>query len=268
MLLGEKLKQARLAAGMSQRELCGEQITRNMLSRIENAAAMPSMDTLRYLAARLGKPVSFFLEEEAQVSPNLARMRTAREALDAQDFSRALAALDDYREGDLLLDREAALVRVLALLGSAKAAATEGRTLYAVELCDRASAIDCPYCADALNRERAILLGSFTKSNVSALCAQLPPLDAELMLRARSALEAQELSRAAALLDACEQRTDAWEFLRGQVYLAGKDYEAACACFLKAQAAYPEDTAPCLEVCYREMGDYRSAYFYACMQRK
>lgn len=268
MHLGEKLKQARLAAGMSQRELCGEQITRNMLSQIENAAAMPSMDTLRYFAARLGKPISFFLEEDAQVSPNLARMQNAREALDVHDFSGALAALEDYREGDQLLDREAALVQVLALLGAAKAAAKDGRTLYAVELCDRASAIDCPYCTDALNRERAILLGSLVKSNVSALCAQLPPLDAELMIRARSALEAQELSRAAVLLDACEQRTDAWEFLRGQVYLAGKDHEAACACFLNAQAAYPEETAPCLEVCYREMGDYRSAYYYACIQRK
>ena len=32
MELGEKLKQARLEAGLSQRQLCGEEITRNMLS--------------------------------------------------------------------------------------------------------------------------------------------------------------------------------------------------------------------------------------------
>ena len=64
MELGEKLKQARLEAGLSQRQLCGEEITRNMLSLIENGAAKPSMKTLQYLAGRLGKSVSFFLEEE------------------------------------------------------------------------------------------------------------------------------------------------------------------------------------------------------------
>ena len=65
MELGQRLKQARLEAGLSQRQLCGEEITRNMLSQIENGSARPSMDTLRYLAARLGKPMGYFLEEQA-----------------------------------------------------------------------------------------------------------------------------------------------------------------------------------------------------------
>ena len=38
MELGEKLRQARLEAGLTQRQLCGDQITRNMLSLIENGA--------------------------------------------------------------------------------------------------------------------------------------------------------------------------------------------------------------------------------------
>ena len=63
MELGQRLRQARLEAGLSQRQLCGEVITRNMLSQIENGSARPSMETLRYLASRLGKPISFFLEE-------------------------------------------------------------------------------------------------------------------------------------------------------------------------------------------------------------
>ncbi|WP_353959843.1 helix-turn-helix domain-containing protein, partial [Klebsiella pneumoniae] len=59
MALGELLKQARLEKGLSQRQLCGEEITRNMLSQIENGSAKPSMATLSYLAGRLGKPVSY-----------------------------------------------------------------------------------------------------------------------------------------------------------------------------------------------------------------
>ena len=53
MELGEKLRQARLEAGFSQRQLCGEEITRNMLSQIEHGTAKPSMKTLQFLAARL-----------------------------------------------------------------------------------------------------------------------------------------------------------------------------------------------------------------------
>ena len=63
MTLGEKLKAARLEAGLSQRQLCGDVITRNMLSQIENGSARPSMDTLGYFAGKLGKPISWFLEE-------------------------------------------------------------------------------------------------------------------------------------------------------------------------------------------------------------
>ena len=43
MELGEKLRLARLEAGMTQRQLCGDEITRNMLSQIENGTARPSM---------------------------------------------------------------------------------------------------------------------------------------------------------------------------------------------------------------------------------
>ena len=57
MEIGQRLKQARLEMGLSQRQLCGDVITRNMLSLIENGAARPSMDTLSYLAGRLGKPL-------------------------------------------------------------------------------------------------------------------------------------------------------------------------------------------------------------------
>ena len=39
MELGQKVKQARLELGLSQRQLCGDVITRNMLSKIENGEA-------------------------------------------------------------------------------------------------------------------------------------------------------------------------------------------------------------------------------------
>ena len=53
MTLGQKLKQTRLARGMTQSQVVGDRITRNMLSQIENDLASPSVGTLEYLARRL-----------------------------------------------------------------------------------------------------------------------------------------------------------------------------------------------------------------------
>ena len=90
MHLGEKLRLARQEAGLSQRELCGDRITRNMLSQIENGSASPSVSTLRFLAQRLGKPVSFFLEEETVTSPSQAVMQKARQAFEEKKYEMEL----------------------------------------------------------------------------------------------------------------------------------------------------------------------------------
>ena len=45
MTLGQKLKQTRLARGMTQSQVVGDRITRNMLSQIENDLASPSVGT-------------------------------------------------------------------------------------------------------------------------------------------------------------------------------------------------------------------------------
>ena len=106
MELGEKIKQARLEAGLSQRQLCGDVVTRNMLSQIENGSARPSMDTLRYFAARLGKTLSYFLEEDAVLSPNQQVMRNAREAYDSGNWEAVLETLKEFRQPDDLFCRE------------------------------------------------------------------------------------------------------------------------------------------------------------------
>lgn len=264
MELGEKLRLARLEAGLSQRQLCGDIITRNMLSLIEHGSAKPSMDTLKLLAARLGKPVSFFLEEDAVVSPNSQVMETARRQFDAGDFARAARAMEDYRDGDAVYDREAALLKKLLYLELAETAVRERRRPYAMELLEKARA-DVPYCGEALERRRLLLLGQISGQSV---CGLLPSLDGELMLRAGEALRKNDPDRARRLLDAVEdQGNTQWNFLRGLVWLEGKQYREAAECFGKAESRYPRETAPLLEQCYRELGDYRLAYEYAVRQK-
>ncbi len=63
MNIGKKIKELRTSKLMTQSELAGNEITRNMLSRIENGAAQPSLDTLIYLAGRLNVSPGFLLAD-------------------------------------------------------------------------------------------------------------------------------------------------------------------------------------------------------------
>lgn len=93
MELGEKIRKARLEAGLSQRQLGGEEITRNMLSLIEHGNAKPSMKTLRYLAQRLGKSISYFLEDGAEDPADLIQSSEAlRQAAEALEEGKAIYA--------------------------------------------------------------------------------------------------------------------------------------------------------------------------------
>ncbi|MBR6617739.1 MAG: helix-turn-helix transcriptional regulator [Oscillospiraceae bacterium] len=62
--LGRRLKAARLAKKMTQSDVVGDFITRNMLSQIESGSATPSMKTLEYLAGVLEVPMERLLADQ------------------------------------------------------------------------------------------------------------------------------------------------------------------------------------------------------------
>ncbi len=263
MELGEKLKQARLEAGLSQRQLCGKEITRNMLSRIENGAAKPSMKTLQFLAAGLGKPVSYFLEEVMTASPNQQVMEQARSCFDGADYDGAVEALNHYRGPDGVYDRERGIIWTLSCLGLAEKALSEGRDRYARQLLEQAGK-DVPYCGEAIRRQRLLILGKLGEP----VSDGLPSLDEELFLRAGEALERGYPMRAARLLDAIgDPGSPSWNLLRGKAYLESGNIQEAARYLHRAEGTYPKETAPLLERCYRELEDYKRAYEYACKQK-
>ncbi len=61
--LGEKIKALRKELNMTQSQLAGKEMTKSMLSQIENNISNPSMKTLNYIANKLNKPMSYFLED-------------------------------------------------------------------------------------------------------------------------------------------------------------------------------------------------------------
>ena len=221
MKLGEKILQARKNAGLSQRQLCGEVIARNMLSQIEHGTAKPSMDTLKYLASQLGKPISYFLEEDLDTAP----------------------------------------LETLAKLRQAEAALAEGKHRYAAQLLEDVET-DIP----ELNRTKQLLLAKVPGADVQKICEELPSLDEELFLRARTAFSHGNLERCLHLLESMGNRNSSyWYLLRGKLCMERHQYGNAIDYLLRAEEA-PE-VYSLLERCYREMEDYKQAYFYAVKQK-
>ena len=263
MELAQKLKQARLDAGLSQKALCGDRITRNMLSQIENGSARPSMDTLRYLAAQLGKPLSYFLEDDAVTSPNQALMEKIRQA----DPSDALHLLGEYRGPDPTFDPERWLIEALVCLTLAEDALAQKKPAYAAKLLERAAIAGGRTAYYTLDTERRrLLLCHQAGATISE--AQLPDFTPELLLRAEAALKAEEFDRCAALLAAASSKNLLWHYTKARLHFAQKQYRDAKTHFEAAWDHAPMVCCSRLEDCCREMEDFAGAYFYACKLRE
>ena len=64
MTLGQRIKSLRKERSMTQSALCGDYMTRNMLSQIENDQASPSLATVCFIAKQLQIPVGYLLDQE------------------------------------------------------------------------------------------------------------------------------------------------------------------------------------------------------------
>ncbi len=65
--IGEKIKNRRIAKGITQSELTDGKITRSMLSLIESGKAFPSVETAEYLCQRLDLPLSYLFSTESDL---------------------------------------------------------------------------------------------------------------------------------------------------------------------------------------------------------
>ena len=256
MELGEKLRLARTQAGLSQRQLCGEEITRNMLSQIESGKARPSMSTLQYLAARLDKPISYFLED-GDLSPSDTALERARQAYRDGAYAQALAFSADCRGNT----QEQALLEYLCLVALSREALAQNKLPYARQLLEKADHIPCIYRTPELERERLLL---WLEAGGDG---DIPADDRPLILQAENALNLQDTAAAIRYLDACSGQNSRWQLLRGKAALRSGDPSSALAYLKHAETDFPKQAIPLLEACCKELEDYKQAYYYACLQR-
>lgn len=266
MELGQRLRQARLEAGLSQRQLCGEEITRNMLSQIENGGARPSMHTLQYLAGRLGKPLSWFLEEG--VSPNASALEQVRSAYAQGQNRSALELLSQCPREEV--DPERYLLEALCRLRLARQALDQGKHVYAQTLLEETAQMGARtmYYTPELERQRLLLSYRADPSRAVELSAQLPQEQWERLLRGHSALLDKRPEQCLQELEGLTWEHPQRHMLCAKAYIMEKAYEKAMIHLQAAQSAQPEQALPLLELCSRELGDYQKAYHYACLQRE
>jgi tetratricopeptide (TPR) repeat protein len=153
--LGRRLREARLAAGLLQRDLAFPGCTAAYISRIEKGERVPSLQILREFARQLGVSEAYLArgaDDEVELSPFVA----ARAALVVGELDDARRLIDAaFRQADS--DHERALASAL----EGEVALHDGDAAAAIAALERAVALDPelersdPAVADALGRAYA-----------------------------------------------------------------------------------------------------------------
>ena len=137
---------------------------------------------------------------------------------------------------------------------TAEQALEAGRVPYARELLSRLAGKSSPLYGPELRRKAAVL---------RCRCGDHEdiPEDGALLQKARAALAAKQPEDALRYLAAMDHHSKHWHHLMGEAHFARGDYADARDHYHRCESAF--DVRERLEICYRELEDYKMAYLYA-----
>jgi tetratricopeptide (TPR) repeat protein len=97
--LGERVRQLRVAAGLTQTDLAGDRFSKEYVSQIERGKTRPTRETIEWLAAKLGVDAGFLergvsADERSRVEGMLAR---AEALVNAHRYDEAIDELENSR---------------------------------------------------------------------------------------------------------------------------------------------------------------------------
>ena len=140
MDIGKKIKKLRSEKLMTQAELAGDNITRNMLSCIENGTALPSLSTLRYIASKLNVSAGYLLadELEEQIYLKMDEMANIKNAYLSKNFK---ICRDMCADSPIELDDEMNLIFAESALYLGVESFNEGKLHTACEYFDEAMSV-------------------------------------------------------------------------------------------------------------------------------
>ena len=216
--LGERLRQLRIAAGMTQTGLAGERFSKEYLSQIERGKTRPTRETIEWLAERLGVDPSFLesgvsSEERGRVEAALAR----GEALTQEGrYEDALAEL--WQARGALATSSSQELEVRLLNAEAWARMQQGSVREALDLLTRSRGIvERPQFSD-LDRADVLFRIGVCRYKLSSISTAVSLLSEGLGLAERSGLPCDLLR--SQILDwrsRCYRRQRDWEAAREDV---------------------------------------------------
>ena len=105
MSIGEKIKKKRKILGLTQSDVAGDKISRNMLSLIENGVASPSLETLQYLSKKLDIRIEYLVSDDISFEV-FERMDHEEEIVDAfqqNQYEKVVELVDKYGQNSKIL---------------------------------------------------------------------------------------------------------------------------------------------------------------------
>ena len=281
MTLGQKLRQTRLSKGLSQSQVAGSCVTRNMLSQIENDQASPSMRTLEHLARALDVSVGWLLSDE-QTDAALDRMRKARALFREENYAGCLALFAQDAPGDdemLLLCSVAAGRLAEQMLSDENYERTKNLAQQALDWNRKSLYENAQVQTQALD---VLARCALWEKNADEAVARYKAyyLEWQNTVRyhftmARFQLQQEHVQAAEreiwSIAELPEESRAEYLILRGRIAAKREQYENAALYYHQAEELplgrmLERELYQGLEVCCRELGDYQQAYLYASKQ--
>src|SRR6266545_1778642 len=217
--LGERLRQIRVAAGLTQGEVAGDRFSKEYLSQIERGKTRPTAETIQWLAERLGVDASFLAngvstDERGRVEGGLAR---AEALIQSDRCTDAIAEYENLRSA--VLATGAPELEARALKGEARARAVEGDVRGAVPLLERARELSEGLSFSDVERAEVVYELGVARYKLSSVSTAIGLFNAALQLAERSDLPCDLLrSRILEARSRCYRRQRDFQPAKAAVY--------------------------------------------------
>jgi tetratricopeptide (TPR) repeat protein len=212
--LGERLRQLRVAASMTQTDLAGDRFSKEYVSQIERGKTRPTRETIDWLAQRLGVDASFLAngvsaDERGRVDAALAR---AEALLEARRNDEALEEFEGIRSAVLATGMQELESR--ALSGEATVRMRRGEVREAIALLERARALCEGTSFSDVERADVLFRLGVARYKLNSIQTAIGLFDEALKLAERSEIPSDQL----------RSNILAW---RSRCYRRRRDLEAA-----------------------------------------
>jgi tetratricopeptide (TPR) repeat protein len=212
--LGERLRQLRVAGGMTQTGLAGDRFSKEYVSQIERGKTRPTRETIDWLAQRLGVDSGFLAngvsaDERGRVDAALAR---AEALLEARRNDEALEEFESIRAAVLATGMPELESR--ALSGEATVRMRAGEVREAIALLERARALSEGTSFSDVERGDVLFRLGVARYKLNSIQTSIGLFDEALKVAERSEIPSDQL----------RSNILAW---RSRCYRRRRDLEAA-----------------------------------------